>query len=126
MGTSQLADSIRNADILSTSRLFFEIPLYTGSKDMKGNSMATNAAQRRWRAKNRFTKTQLNVMARRLVHDDLDEIARVFQLRGKAEAVAFSAFAAKGLIQYAGHNEEAQRLLTIFVKSWFRDRDLYG
>jgi hypothetical protein len=88
--------------------------------------MATNAAQRRWRAKNRFTKTQLNVMARRLVHDDLDEIARVFQLRGKAEAVSFSAFATKGLIQYATHNTEAQRLLAIFVKSWFRDRDLYG
>ncbi len=88
--------------------------------------MATNAAQRRWRAKNRFTKTQLNVMARRLVHDDLDEIARVFQFRGKAEAVSFSAFATKGLIQYATHNAEAQRLLAIFVKSWFRDRDLYS
>jgi len=88
--------------------------------------MATNAAQRRWRAKNRFTKTQLNIMARRLVHDDLDEIARVFQLRGKAEAVAFSTFATKGLIQYATYNKEAQHLLTIFVKSWFRDRDLYG
>jgi hypothetical protein len=88
--------------------------------------MATNAAQRRWRAKNRFTKTQLNVMARRLVHDDLDEIARVFRLRGKAEAVSFSTFVAKGLMQYATHNTEAQRLLTIFVQSWFRDRDLYG
>lgn len=88
--------------------------------------MATNAAQRRWRAKNRFTKTQLNVMARRLVHDDLDEIARMMRLRGKAEAVSFSTFVTKGLIQYASHSEEAQRLLSIFVKSWFRDRDLYG
>jgi len=88
--------------------------------------MATNAAQRRWRAKNRFVKTQLNIMARRIVHDDLAEIARVFQLRGKAEAVAFSSFAAKGLIQYATHNEEARRLLELFVKSWYRDRDLYG
>ena len=88
--------------------------------------MATNTAQRRWRAKNRFTKTQLNVMARRLVHDDLDELARMFQLRGKAEAVSFSAFVAKGLSQYSTHNEEAQKLLAIFVKAWFRDRDLYG
>lgn len=88
--------------------------------------MATNAAQRRWRSKNRFTKTQLNVMARRLVHDDLQELADTFQLRGKAEAVAFAAFVAKGLMQYAGHNAEAQRLLTIYVQSFFRDRDLYG
>jgi len=88
--------------------------------------MATNAAQRRWRDKNRFVKTQLNIMARRIVHDDLIEIARVFQLRGKAEAVAFSSFATKGLIQYATHNVEARRLLELFVKSWYRDRDLYG
>lgn len=88
--------------------------------------MATNAAQRRWRAKNRFTKTQLNVMARRLVHDDLDEIAATMRLRGKGEAVSFATFVTKGLIQYAGHSEDAQKLLTIFVKSWFRDRDLYG
>ncbi len=92
----------------------------------EGGFMATNAAQRRWRAKNRFVKTQLNVMARRLVHDDLEEIARVFQLRGKAEAIAFSSFTTKGVIQYATHNAEVRRLLEIFVKSWFRDRDLYG
>ena len=88
--------------------------------------MATNTAQRRWRAKNRFVKTQLNVMARRVVHEDLEEVARVFQLRGKAEAIAFSTFATKGLIQYATHNAEARRLLEIFVKSWYRDRDLFG
>lgn len=88
--------------------------------------MATKTAQNRWRSKNRFVKTQLNVMARRLVHDDLDEVARVFQLRGKAEAVAFSSFVAKGLIQYAAHNDEARRLLEVFVAAWRRDRDLYG
>lgn len=88
--------------------------------------MATATAQKRWRGKNRFVKTQLNVMARRLVHDDLQEIARVFQLRGKAEAVAFSSFATKGLIQYAAHNDEARRLLELFVSAWRRDRDLYG
>jgi hypothetical protein len=88
--------------------------------------MATTAAQRRWRAKNRFVKTQLNIMARRIVHDDLTNIAEVFQLRGKAEAVAFASFATKGLMQYATHNEEARRLLELFVKAWYRDRDLYG
>ena len=31
--------------------------------------MATVSAQNRWRSKNRFVKSQLNVMARRLVHD---------------------------------------------------------
>ncbi len=88
--------------------------------------MATTAAQRRWRDKNRFVKTQLNIMARRIVHDDLNETARVFKLRGKGEAVAFSSFATKGLMQYATHNDEARRLLELFVKSWYRDRDLYG
>jgi hypothetical protein len=88
--------------------------------------MATNAAQRRWRAKNRFVKTQLNVMARRIVHDDLADVARVFRLRGKAEAVAFTTFVAKGLMQYATHNDEARRLLELYIKSWYRDRDMYG
>jgi len=40
--------------------------------------MATAKSQRKWRNKNRFVKTQLNVMARRLVHDDLDDIAEHF------------------------------------------------
>ena len=87
--------------------------------------MATAKAQRKWREKNRFVKTQLNVMARRLVHDDLDEIARRQKLRGKAEAVSFSSFIAKGLIQYAEHNEEARRLLELFAEAFARDRDLY-
>ena len=87
--------------------------------------MATAKAQRKWREKNRFVKTQLNVMARRLVHDDLDEIAKRQELRGKAEAVSFSSFVAKGLIQYAEHNEEARRLLELFADAFARDRDLY-
>lgn len=88
--------------------------------------MATTKAQRRWRDKNRFVKTQLNVMARRLVHDDLNEVAEVHGLRGKAEAVAFSSFVTKGIIQYAAHNDEARRLLDLFAEAWERDRDLYG
>lgn len=87
--------------------------------------MATAAAQRKWRNKNRYVKTQLNVMARRLVHDDLAEIARQCQLRGKAEAVSFTSFVTKGLIQYAEHNQEARRLLKLFRVAFQRDRDLY-
>jgi len=87
--------------------------------------MATNPGQRRWRDKNRFVKTQLNVMARRLVHNDLDEIAGVFDLRGKGEAVAFSSFLAKGLVQYAAHSTQARQLLDVFSEAWMRDRDLY-
>jgi hypothetical protein len=88
--------------------------------------MATAHSQRRWGNKNRYVKTQLNVMARRLVHDDLDEIARRYDLRGKGEAVGFASFVTKGIIQYAEHNEEARRLMELFAEAFMRDRDLYG
>ena len=88
--------------------------------------MATNAAQQRWRKKHRFTKTQLNVMVRRLVHRDLEETAERFRLRGKGEAVSFASFLAKGLSQYADHDPGARQLLEIFVEAYDRDRDLYG
>jgi len=88
--------------------------------------MATAKSQQRWRDKNRYVKTQLNVMARRLVHDDLDAIAERFELRGKGEAVGFASFVAKGLMQYAEHNDEARRLLELFEDAFTRDRDLYG
>jgi hypothetical protein len=88
--------------------------------------MATAHSQRRWRNKNRYVKTQLNVMARRLVHDDLDEIARRYDLRGKGEAVGFASFVTKGIIQYAEHNDEARRLMELFAEAFMRDRDLYG
>jgi len=88
--------------------------------------MATARSQRRWRDKNRYVKTQLNVMARRLVHDDLQAIADRFELRGKGEAVGFASFVTKGIMQYAEHNDEARRLLTLFEDAFSRDRDLYG
>lgn len=88
--------------------------------------MTTAKSQRRWRARNRFVKTQLNVMTRRLVHDDLADIARRHKLRGKGEAVGFSSFVTKGLIQYAEHNSEARRLLEIFLETYDRDKDLYS
>tara|TARA_B100000676_G_scaffold300310_1_gene345824 strand:+ start:3529 stop:3798 length:270 start_codon:yes stop_codon:yes gene_type:complete len=86
-------------------------------------TMATAKTQRRWRERNRYVKSQLNVMAGRLVHDDLAEIAESSSLRGKGEAVGFASYIAKGLIQYSTHNLEARRLLEIFVASYERDRD---
>lgn len=87
--------------------------------------MATNAAQRRWRAKHQFTKRQLNVMVRTLVHRDLDDIALRVGLRGKGEAVSFCSFVAKGLIQFADHDRSSRRLLDAFLRAYVRDRDLY-
>ena len=87
--------------------------------------MASNQAQQKWRDKHRFTKAQLNVMVRKLVHKDLAEIAGRQKLRGKAEAVSYSSFVAKGLFQYAEHSAEARRLLTLFGEAFERDRDLY-
>lgn len=87
--------------------------------------MATPQAQRKWREKNRFVKAQLNVMVRRLVHRDLEELANATALRGKGEAVSFASFVAKGLQQYAEHDAEAKRLLSVFHSAYARDRDLY-
>ena len=87
--------------------------------------MASAELQHRWRTKHRFTKQQLNVMARRLVHEDLNETAAAFDLRGKGEAVAFCCFLAKGLTQYAERDPKAQELLEIFSEAYRRDRDLY-
>ena len=88
--------------------------------------MATASAQNRWRSKNRLVKSQLNVMARRLVHDDLVEIAGRYRLRGKGEAVGFSSFITKVLMQYADHNTVARRLLELFRDAYQRDRDIYS
>lgn len=88
--------------------------------------MAASEAQRRWRQKNRFVKTQLNVMVRRLVHDDLDELAQAFALRGKAEAVSLASFIAKGLLQSSEHDAAVRRLIERLREAYVRDRDLYA
>ncbi|OFX08025.1 MAG: hypothetical protein A2516_11930 [Alphaproteobacteria bacterium RIFOXYD12_FULL_60_8] len=87
--------------------------------------MADPAAQQKWRDKHRFTKTQLNVMARKHVHGYLEDFAGTFSLRGKAEAVAFCAFATKMLMQHGEHNPEAKRLMTLIADAFHRDRDLF-
>jgi len=88
--------------------------------------MATAKAQRRWRTKNRYVKTQLNVMAPKLVHNDLADIADGISLRGKGKADGFASFITRGLIQFSEHNAEARRLLEIFAESYERDRELYS
>ena len=54
--------------------------------------MATATTQNKWRRKNRLVKSQLNVMAKKQTHEELDEFAGTFRLRGKGEAVTFAAF----------------------------------
>jgi len=88
--------------------------------------MATAKAQRRWRTKNRYVKTQLNVMAPKLVHNDLADIADGISLRGKGKADGFASFITRGLIQFSEHNAESRRLLEIFAESYERDRELYS
>lgn len=88
--------------------------------------MATANAQRKWRDKHRFVKTQLNVTARKLIHDYLDEIAGGFGLRGKAEAVAFACFATKALMQRASFDKETAELLDVFQATYHADRDIYA
>ncbi|GAB3131105.1 hypothetical protein [Novispirillum itersonii] len=88
--------------------------------------MATTAAQTRWRNRNRFSKKQLNVMARLETHQALEDIASAFALRGKAEAVTFSCFVLRWLMQQQDLNEEARRLLALLTESYHNDRDIYA
>ena len=87
--------------------------------------MATTAAQRKWRDKNRLVKTQLNVMARKQIHEELEDFARSFQLRGKGEAVTFAAFVTRALAQRADFDAKAARMLDDFAAAYHRDREMY-
>ncbi|MQX38044.1 hypothetical protein [Roseospira navarrensis] len=87
--------------------------------------MATPQSQRRWRSKNHLVKRQLNVMARGLVHEYLEDIAAAHGLRGKGEAVAFAAFTVRLLMQHADHDPAAAQRLADLRDSYHRDRDLY-
>lgn len=88
--------------------------------------MATSLAQQKWRAKNQGTKTQLNVMARKVTHDGLTEIADVYGLKGKAEAVAFCAYVVRALTQ-KGERDAATYLHLDALKAGFkRNRETYS
>jgi len=88
--------------------------------------MASAKNQKKWRDKHRLVKSQLNVMARKHVHDELHSLASAFHLRGKAEAVTFASFVARALIQRAEFNADAARMLDDFANAYHRDRDVYG
>jgi len=87
--------------------------------------MATKEAQSRWRNKHALVKKQLNVMAKHLIHEDLEDLAKHANLTGKAEAVTFATFIAKALYQQADYNPEAQRILALLEETYKRDRDIY-
>ena len=87
--------------------------------------MATTT-QNKWRRKNRLVKSQLNVMARKLTHEELDDFAGAFLLRGRGEAVTFAAFVTKALIQRADFDAKAARMLDDFTEAYHRDRDIYS
>lgn len=88
--------------------------------------MANAKSQKKWRDKHVFVKKQLNVMTRRLIHSYLAEIAKEYDLRGKGEAVAFCSFITKALMQRAGFNAEAARILEVFLHTYNQDRDIYS
>lgn len=88
--------------------------------------MATAVAQKKWRDKHRFVKSQLNVMARKVTHDGLKEISDTFGLNGKAEAVAFCAYVVRALKQ-KGEGDAATFLYLDALKAGFkRDRDVFS
>ncbi|MCH7486396.1 MAG: hypothetical protein IIC04_05350 [Proteobacteria bacterium] len=88
--------------------------------------MATAKAQRKWRDKHRLVKSQLNVMARKATHECLEDFAASFALKGKGEAVTFACFLARALIQRAGYNVEAARMVDDYVRAYHRDRDMHA
>ncbi len=87
--------------------------------------MATKAAQKKWRAKHRYVKTQLNVMARKQIHEELEDFAKSYRLRGKGEAVTFATFVTRALTQRADFDAKAARMLDDFAAAYHRDREMY-
>lgn len=87
--------------------------------------MATLDAQRKWRQKNRLVKSQLNIVARRKVHESLDEIAAAHDPRGKAGPVTFSVYAMTALRRRGSSHKEAGRLHRLLTGVHHRDRDMF-
>ncbi len=88
--------------------------------------MATATSQKKWRRKHRLVKSQLNVMAKKKTHEELEVFAGTFQLRGKGEAVTFAAFVTRALIQRADFDATAARFLDDFTDAYHRDRDIHS
>jgi hypothetical protein len=88
--------------------------------------MATAWSQKKWRDKHRLVKSQLNIMARKRVHEDLNDFAGAFQLRGKGEAVTFATFVTRALVQRADFDAKAAKMLDDFAETYHRDRDIHS
>lgn len=88
--------------------------------------MAQAHVQKKWRDKNRFVKRQLNVMARQHTHEALEAMATTYGLRGKGEAVAFSCFVVRALIQRAEYSASAARLLDDLALGYHANRDIHS
>ena len=88
--------------------------------------MATAETQNKWRRKHRLVKSQLNVMAKKKTHEDLEEFVGTFGLRGKGEAVTFAAFVTQALIQRADFDAKAAGMLDDFTEAYHRDRDIHS
>ena len=88
--------------------------------------MASTQHQKKWRDKNRLVRSQLNVVARRAVHNELDRFSERYQLRGKGEAVSFATFVTRALVQRADFSTEAARMLDDFIEAYHRDRNVHG
>lgn len=88
--------------------------------------MASAESQKRWRQKNKLVKRQLNVMARRIIHDDLEDMANAFHLKGKGEAVTFATFITKALLQQADYKKDTAQMLKMLEEAYHRDREIYS
>jgi len=88
--------------------------------------MATAEAQRKWRDKHRYVKTQLNVMARKITHEGLREISDSFHLNGKAEAVAFCAYVVRAMKQKSDGDAATYLYLDALKAGFKRDRDIFS
>lgn len=81
--------------------------------------MASAQAQRKWREKHKLVKSQLNVMAHKSTHENLNEISQHFELNGKADAVAFCAYVVKALLQ-KGERDATTFLYIDALKAGFK------
>ncbi|MBT3904956.1 MAG: hypothetical protein HOB79_13295 [Rhodospirillaceae bacterium] len=88
--------------------------------------MAAPSSQKKWRAKNRLVKKQLNVMAKNATHESLEDFAKSFNLRGKGEAVTFACFVTRALIQRADYNDDTAKMLDDLADIYLRDRDIHS
>ena len=71
-------------------------------------------------------KSQFNVMAKKHVHDELEDFASVYRLRGKGEAVTFAVFVTRALVQRADFDAKAARMLDDFTEAYHRDREIHS